>query len=162
MLVRETDDPADPGWLLLRAEFFPEDRSGEHRRFLEAAARGGKGFHAFVAEDGRGKPLGFAEVAVRTDFVNGCRYRPVLYLEGIYVRPEARRRGIAHALCSAAGAWGRERGCREFASDVYPDDADSLAAHAALGFEETERVVYFRKELDPGSAAEEDAEHREE
>ena len=64
-----------------------------------------------------------------------------------WVRPEHRGRGVARALCEAAGRWGGEKGCREFASDVYIDDHDSLAAHVGLGFEETERVVYFRKIL---------------
>jgi aminoglycoside 6'-N-acetyltransferase I len=91
--------------------------------------------------------MGFAEVAVRGDFVNGCEHRPALFLEGIYVRPEHRGRGVARALCDAAGDWGLAQGCREFASDVYIDDHDSLAAHRGLGFEETERVVYFRKLL---------------
>jgi aminoglycoside 6'-N-acetyltransferase I len=57
---------------------------------------------------------------------------------------------VARALCAAAEVWGRAQGCREFASDVTFEDRDSLAAHAGLGFEETERVVYFRKELCPG------------
>ena len=84
---------------------------------------------------------------MRTDFVNGCHHRPALFLEGIFVRPEHRGRAVARALCEAAGAWGVEQGCREFASDVYEDDGDSLAAHAGLGFEETERVVFFRRPL---------------
>jgi aminoglycoside 6'-N-acetyltransferase I len=42
----------------------------------------------------------------------------------------------------------RDQGCREFASDALLDNSGSLAAHAACGFEETERVVYFRKRLD--------------
>ena len=76
-----------------------------------------------------------------------AEHRPALFLEGIFVRPEHRGRGIARALCEAAGRWGLEQGCREFASDVYIDDHDSLSAHRGLGFEETERVVYFRKPL---------------
>ena len=61
------------------------------------------------------------------------------------MRPGYRGRGVSRLICQAAEAWGREKGCREFASDVYIDDDLSLAAHAGLGFEETERVVYFRK-----------------
>ena len=76
------------------------------------------------------------EVAVRTDFVNGCRHRPALFLEGIFVRPEHRGRGVARALVEAAGDWGVERGCREFASDVEIDNLESLAAHRGLGFED--------------------------
>ena len=147
MEIVSTNDPNDAAWLALRTEFIPEVGADEQRTFLQAFARDSATFRAFIAQDSPAGLLGFAEVAVRTDFVNGCEHRPALFLEGIYVRPEHRGRGIARALCDAAGRWGLEQGCREFASDVYVDDHDSLAAHRGLGFEETERVVYFRKPL---------------
>ena len=147
MDIVSTSDPNDPSWLALRAEFIPEVDAEEQRAFLQAFARDSVAFRAFVARDTEAGLMGFAEVAVRADFVNGCEHRPALFLEGIFVRPEHRGRGIARALCDAAGRWGLEQGCREFASDVYVDDHDSLAAHRGLGFEETERVVYFRKPL---------------
>jgi len=147
MLIRKTDDTGDTDWLSLREQFIPELSRSEQREFLSAFARDSAGFMAFVANGDQGEPLGFAEVSIRTDYVNGCRHRPALYLEGIYVKPESRGRGVARSICDAAGLWGLEQGCREFASDVYLDDHDSLAAHAGLGFEETERVAYFRKLL---------------
>ena len=147
MIIVSTSDPADAAWLALRAEFIPEESPEEQRRFLAAFARDSRAFRAFVAQDEQAGLMGFAEVAVRGDFVNGCEHRPALFLEGIFVRPEHRGRGVARALCEAAGHWGLQQGCREFASDVYLDDHDSLAAHRGLGFEETERVVYFRKKL---------------
>ena len=146
--ITHTSDPDDPAWLTLRAEFIPEESPDDQRAFLRAFVRDSAAFRAFVASDPQAGLLGFAEEAVRTDFVNGCQHRPALFLEGIYVRPEHRGRGVARALCEAAAQWGRSRGCREFASDVYIDDERSLAAHRGLGFEETERVVYFRKPLD--------------
>jgi aminoglycoside 6'-N-acetyltransferase I len=145
--ITTTSDPDDADWLTLRAEFIPEADPEEQRGFLRAFARDSAAFRAFLARDPQGGLLGFAEVAVRTDFVNGCQHRPALFLEGIFVRPEHRGRGVARSLCDAAGRWGLEQGCLEFASDVYVDDRDSLAAHRGLGFEETERVVYFRKLL---------------
>ena len=147
MTIRKTTDPEDADWLVLRTEFIPEVNLEEQQVFLQDFARDSAAFCAFVASDPEQGLMGFAEVAVRTDFVNGCRHRPALFLEGIFVRPEYRGRGVARALCGAAEAWGLEQGCREFASDVYTDDANSLAAHRGLGFEETERVVYFRKAL---------------
>lgn len=147
MDIVSTNDPNEPCWLTLRAEFIPEVGAEEQRSFLQAFARDSAAFRAFVAQDPQAGLLGFAEVAVRTDFVNGCEHRPALFLEGIFVRPEHRGRGVARALCDAAARWGLEQDCREFASDVYIDDHDSLAAHRSLGFEETERVVYFRKPL---------------
>jgi aminoglycoside 6'-N-acetyltransferase I len=50
-------------------------------------------------------------------------------------------------LYEAIGDWARARGCRELASDALLDNEASQRAHRALGFEETERVVYFSKKL---------------
>jgi aminoglycoside 6'-N-acetyltransferase I len=149
MTIRASQDPNDPDWLRLRGEFIPELDPRQQSEFLQAFARSSPAFSAFIASDQKGSATGFAEVSVRSDYVNGCHHRPALYLEGIFVRPECRGQGIARELCAAAEQWGRERGCREFASDVYIDDVNSLAAHAGLGFEETERVVFFRKSLVP-------------
>ena len=148
MDITSTSNPDDVDWLTLRSEFIPEEPVAAQRAFLRRFVRESFAFCAFVARDRENGLLGFAEVSVRTDFVNGCTHRPALFLEGIFTRPEQRGRGVARALCEAAGRWGREQGCREFASDVYIDDERSLAAHRRLGFEETERVVYFRKPLD--------------
>lgn len=147
--IRETRNTDDPDWLALRTEFVPELSVDENRTFLEAFARDSRDFIVFIAANGGAGAVGFAEVSIRSDYVNGCQHRPALFLEGIYVQPAFRGCGIARALCTAAARWGLDQGCREFASDVYIDDVDSLAAHRALGFEETERVVYFRKRLNP-------------
>jgi aminoglycoside 6'-N-acetyltransferase I len=95
----------------------------------------------------RGAPAGFAETVLRSDHVNGCETSPVAFLEGIYVSPEYRENGVARALAEAVADWGRGLGCTEFASDALLDNLDSHAFHAAIGFAETERVVYFRRAL---------------
>jgi aminoglycoside 6'-N-acetyltransferase I len=43
--------------------------------------------------------------------------------------------------------WAREGGFTELGSDCGLENLPSQDFHRALGFEETERVVYFRKEL---------------
>ena len=70
---------------------------------------------------------------------------PVGFLEGLYVVPDARRRGMARALVAEVGRWTRDCGCNELASDTALANAASHAVHRSLGFEETERVVFFRK-----------------
>lgn len=104
-------------------------------------------FAAFVARASDGAALGFAEGALRHDHVDGTSTSPVAFLEGIFVLPEARRRGIARQLVETLARWGREMGCREFASNALAENLDSHAFHRAAGFEETERVVFFRREL---------------
>jgi hypothetical protein len=75
------------------------------------------------------------------------------YVEGWYVDPDVRRQGIGRRLVEAAERWAAAQGCREMASDAHLGNTVSHAAHEALGFEESERLVHFRKRLN-GSHAE--------
>lgn len=90
-------------------------------------------------------PIAFAEISIRRDYVNGCETSPVAFLEGIYVDPAHRRAGVARALVETGVDLMQARGLREFASDALLDNTASHAFHQALGFTETERVVYFRR-----------------
>ena len=47
-------------------------------------------------------------------------------------------------------AWAKRHGLSELASDADLSDAASHAFHTAIGFDETERVVFFRKSLEGG------------
>jgi aminoglycoside 6'-N-acetyltransferase I len=100
----------------------------------------------FVAYD-EGSPVGLAEAALRSDYVNGTETSPVAFLEGLYVVPAERGKGIARSLVRETMRWARERGCAELASDALLDNTTSHAVHRALGFQETERVVFFRRRL---------------
>ncbi|MBU2999893.1 GNAT family N-acetyltransferase [Roseovarius nubinhibens] len=98
-------------------------------------------------EEADGNTRAFAEAALRHDYVNGCETSPVAYLEGIFVRPENRGSGIGRKLLKSVQSWAQEQRCSERASDADLANLASQAFHAALGFQETERVVYFRKRL---------------
>jgi aminoglycoside 6'-N-acetyltransferase I len=99
----------------------------------------------FLAED-EAQPIGFLELAMRS-FSDGCDTMPVPHVEGWYVEPSARGRGVGRALMQAAEEWARHHGYRELGSDTEPWNVASLAAHAHCGFQETERLVKFRKLL---------------
>jgi aminoglycoside 6'-N-acetyltransferase I len=90
--------------------------------------------------------MGFAELSIRA-YAEGCRTDRVTYLEGWYVAPDVRNRGVGGALIAAAEAWARSQGCVELASDVELTNEASAAAHRALGFVEVGRVRCFRKDL---------------
>jgi len=103
---------------------------------------------AFVAEEG-GLCVGFVEVGLRSH-ADGCdASRPCGFIEGWYVEPSHRRRGIGRALSRQAESWAREQGCLEMASDTWLDSRQSQDAHLALGFEVVDRCVHFRKSLAP-------------
>ncbi len=69
------------------------------------------------------------------------------FLEGIYVEQAFRKRGVAALMVEEVTRWAISQGVSELASDADISNTDSHRMHAALGFEETERVVYFRKML---------------
>lgn len=96
---------------------------------------------------GGSEVVGFAEASIRHDYVNGCDTSPVAFLEGIHVRPDHRHAGVARMLCRAVEEWSRSAGCTELASDADLQNEHGHAFHAAIGFEETERVVFFRKPI---------------
>jgi aminoglycoside 6'-N-acetyltransferase I len=135
------------GWLKLRAALWPDENAEDMAHEIDATFRLEPATTLALLALIDGRAVGFAEVSVRTDYVNGCETSAVVFLEGIYVEPDYRRRGIARALIERVQAWGRTLRLTEFASDALLDNAASHAMHKALGFEETERVVYFRKSL---------------
>lgn len=130
--------------LALRLALWPDADDGLAE--LQAALAQADASHLLVVDDADAA-LGFAEVSVRHDYVNGTESTPVGFLEGWYVSPAWRGRGLGRALVAAAVEWTREQGCAELASDARLDDSGAQAAHAACGFEPTERVVYYRLQL---------------
>lgn len=135
------------GWLSLRRALWPEATDAEHLCEMAEFLAHPERYVQFVAYDTYGTAIGFIEASIRSDYVNGTVSSPVAFLEGVYVLPEHRRRGVARALIAVVSEWAVSRGIIEFASDAVLDNEASHRVHQALGFSETERVVYFRKAL---------------
>jgi aminoglycoside 6'-N-acetyltransferase I len=132
------------------AALWPDGAVAHHRGELEAILRGTAGgaypYRVFVADDD-GRVLGFVLAGMRSH-ADGCDpAKPVGYLEGWYVDAASRKQGIGRALIEAAEQWARAAGCAEMASDTWADNEGSQHAHAALGYEEVDRCVHYRKRL---------------
>lgn len=91
--------------------------------------------------------IGFAQCQLRTDYVEGTRTSPVGYLEGIFIVEAYRKKGYAKELLRACERWAKEQNCTEFASDCELDNIASFRFHLAMGFEEANRIICFRKEI---------------
>lgn len=142
-------------WLALRRELWPEDRPDTHaaeiaRFFGHRKRRAGSMPEAVLVAVEGGRVIGFAEVS-RRNYAEGCETSPVGFLEGWYVAPAWRRRGMGRALLKGAEGWARSLGCTEFASDALAENSVSAAAHLALGFQEVEVIRCFRKPLTEAS-----------
>jgi aminoglycoside 6'-N-acetyltransferase I len=154
--VRHVEPTDADQWLALRRELWPEESetslAADVAGFFREPRRG-PGIMpeaVLVAEEtlpGR-ELVGFAEVS-RRPYAEGCETSPVGFLEGWYVVPSRRRRGVGRALVAAAETWALSLGCREFASDALAENTLSAAAHQALGFEEVVVIRCFRKALTP-------------
>ena len=94
-------------------------------------------------------PIGVLHGSLRREYVNGTNDDLKGYLEAIYVLPEYRNRRIASGLVRLTAHWAAMNGCREVASDCLIENTDSYNFHLKIGFKETERCIFFLKELEP-------------
>jgi aminoglycoside 6'-N-acetyltransferase I len=152
--VRPARDGDQAEWLRMRALLWPGGPAAEHAGEIAAFLGGGSfGWSGpslpvavFVAVRPAGGLCGFLEASLRP-FADGCGPGPVGYVEGWFVDADVRRTGVGRRLVAAAERWAAAQGCREMASDAHVDNAVSLAAHRAFGFEEAGRSVQLRKWL---------------
>ena len=100
----------------------------------------------FIAVD-NDRIIAFANITLRTDYVEGTSSNPVAYLEGIYVLPEYRCHGIAKKLIYHSEKWALKMNCTEFASDCELSNQDSYKFHLNTGFIEANRIICFTKKI---------------
>jgi aminoglycoside 6'-N-acetyltransferase I len=147
LLIRPVARADAAAWERMRTALWP-DASGSHgpeiARFFSGDLT--NPLDVLVACSGSGLPLGFIELSIRS-YAEGCATDRVAFVEGWYVEPAHRRRGIGAALMRAAEEWGRANKCTELGSDTQLWNESSIEAHKALGFEEVERLVAFRKPI---------------
>lgn len=145
VMIRPCADNDQPGWLALRMALWPHASREEHLAEMAEMLRQPIRFIQFLACDDGGEAVGLLEMSIRSDYVNGTESSPVPFLEGLFVVPALRGQGIARQLVRVAEIWAVAHGYSELASDALLENEAAQAAHRALGFEETERVVCFRK-----------------
>ena len=87
--------------------------------------------------------MGFIHMSIRNDFVEGSNTSPVGYLEGIYVKPDFRKMGVARDLYHAGIEWSKSKRCSQVGSDVGIDNNLSYDFHTKMGFKEANRIICF-------------------
>lgn len=135
-------------WLELRSALWPDCSASEHRAEIERFFAGEmpEPQAVYLAIGPGEEVVGFVELSLRP-YAEGCHTHNVAYLEGWYVAPHVRGKGVGANLIAKAEAWGRGLGCSEFASDAAFDNETSCLAHRALGFDEVGLIRCFRKPL---------------
>jgi aminoglycoside 6'-N-acetyltransferase I len=117
-LIERCESIEQPGWLALRRALWPGASDAEHLAEMALFFAEPQRFAQFIAYKSSRQSVAFVEASVRHDCVNGTSSSPVTFLEGLYVESAHRRAGVAARLVATVAAWGKEQGCREFASDT--------------------------------------------
>jgi ribosomal-protein-alanine N-acetyltransferase len=126
---------------------------GEYAAILRAD--GGVVKRCLLVAEAAGGLMGFA-----VGKLIGLGAESVAELESVAVRPEARRGGVARALCAGVAEWSRELGAGGLELEVREGNVGAIALYRALGFGEvgrrrgyysdpTEDAVLMRMELGP-------------
>lgn len=151
-IIRQATESDRDDWVRLRQALWPDslsDHDAETRAFFEDRLEA----PVVLVAEVRGRLVGFLELDFRK-YAPGCRSSPVPFIEGWHVEAGSQGKGIGRALIEAAESHARAAGHVEIASDAEVENADGVAAHLAVGFEEVERVACFRRSLvvaPPGS-----------
>lgn len=129
----------------LALELWPDNDKMELKREMEKLIEGKNS--AIFLYNIDNKYVGFSQVGLRIDYVEGTSSSPVGYLEGIYVRENYRKNKIGTELLKAGEEWAKEKNMIEFASDCEMDNIDSYNFHMKLGFIEANKIICFKKDL---------------
>jgi aminoglycoside 6'-N-acetyltransferase I len=148
MTIRQIAERDRSDWARLREALWPGALSEHEAETREHFAAAHDVPVVFVAE-ADGRIVGFLELDFRK-YAPGCASSPVPFIEGWFVDAALQGRGIGRELVNAAESWARAAGHTEIASDAEMENADGIAAHRALGYEEVERVICFRRSLRDG------------
>ena len=143
--IRKANKSDRNEYMRMRKLLWPKCSDERHR--LETDIVLSSSGAVIVAAVSESKLIGFAEISIRSDHVEGTKKSPVPYLEGWYVDSEYRGQGIGKALIKYAEEFSLQLGYRELASDAELTDQDSIAIHKSIGFKEVGRTVHFVKEI---------------
>ena len=72
-------------------------------------------------------------LSLRYDHVPGSTESPVAYIEGIFISQSYRQAGLGKHLITLAEKWGKEKGCKEMASDTLLNNTNSQHFHKKAG-----------------------------
>lgn len=134
-------------WLTMRQALYSGCEETFHLQEMHAILTS-REMACFLAKSEVGDSvIGMIELSLR-NIVDGCLGSPVGYIEGLYIKPEFRGRGFGRQFVTFADSWFISAGCREMATDTEFDNEDAQRFFRSLDFDETWRIVEFRKRLD--------------
>ena len=129
----------------MREEIYGSLEDEYHKKEMEQIFVSNDWFCYFLT-DKSNQILGLVELSLR-NIVDGCLSSPVAYIEGLYLKKEYRSRGLGKEAIRIILNWCIEKGFSELATDTQLTNLKAQHFYKAVGFQETDRVVEFRIEV---------------
>lgn len=133
-------------WLRMGCALWPQYKPADLRSTFQDILKSPKQT-AFLCVSPDGRPIGFANISMRVDYVEGSHSSPVGYLEGIFVEREYRKQGIGKRLLEAGERWAAGKGAMEMGSDAEFKNLKSHEFHRAVGFKQSYKIVHYIKKI---------------
>ena len=133
-------------WFLLCTQLWPRENPINLHQSLKRVLKNPQQ-QGFIIRTDKKDPIGFMNLSLRYDHVPGATESPVAYIEGIFISQQYRQAGLGNHLITLAEKWGKEKGCKEIASDTLLNNTNSQDFHKKAGFNEVERTVNYLKPL---------------
>jgi aminoglycoside 6'-N-acetyltransferase I len=134
-------------WLRLRMALWPDVSKEIHEKEISAMLSNPERFITFIACDSPNFTIGFLEASIHEIIDEGCVVKNIGYIEGWYIDPKYRRKGVGAELVKSAEKWAIEKRLNEMAVDTNLDNIQSQNAYQALGYKEQDRFILYRKVL---------------
>jgi len=135
-----------PEWRAMRKALYLGTEAEFLDQEMEAIIKHGM-CSCFCIKNDNAETIGLVELSER-NIADGCLSSPVAYLEGLYLKPEYRSKGLGREVILQVMSLCRESGFSELATDTNFDNFRARAFYKALGFEELEHCVGFRIDID--------------
>jgi len=87
--------------------------------------------------------IGFIHMSIRSGFVEGADTIPVGYVEGIYVKPNFRMKGVARELYDAGAEWAKSKKCTQIGADIGLFNDMCPDFYISMGFNEVNRIICY-------------------
>jgi len=144
--IEQVSEQSFDEWLHMGLDLWPDNTADELKECFLDLLRNEKEI-AFLYRVGNAY-VGFINISIRSDYVEGSSSSTVGYIEGIYVKPLYRKKGIARKLAKKAEEWSRLKGCIQIGSDIELNNKISYDFHKGIGFEEANRLICFIKNIE--------------
>lgn len=134
-----------PLWRQFREAIYDTLEDEYHSREMEILLKS-DAWHCWFVTDEHNEKIGLVELSLR-NIVDGCLSTPVVYLEGLYLKPEYRNKGLGTQLIKKLRNWCSDQGYSELATDTQITNIKAQQFYEKLGFEEVDRVVEYRIDI---------------